>query len=138
MMYLTNISFLHIARKENPGNQSLEKSLINLQVSTVNFQQNVAMISNGKYNLKRLKLIFSLSSRRLSEIRGGLVFIEQWELNVVQQAITDTFVAVVKVDRLRLFGSEGEAVIGAPIDFNTYPNVEITLNDPTRRPYIPG
>ena len=63
---------------------------------------------------------------------------ERWELNVVQQAVTDTFIAVVKVDRLRLFGSEGEAVIGDPVDFNSYHNVDVVLNDPTRRPYIPA
>jgi hypothetical protein len=75
--------------------------------------------------------------RRLSEMKGALIFVEKWELNVIHIQKSNTFKAVVKIDLLRLFGNEGEATIGDPREFNSYKDVKDALNDPDRQAYLP-
>ena len=75
--------------------------------------------------------------RRLSEMRGALIFVEKWELNVIRVQKLNQFKAVVKIDLLRFFGNEGEATIGDPRDFNSYRDVKDALTDPQRQAYLP-
>ena len=60
---------------------------------------------------------------------------EKWELNILYAAKSDKFTAVVKVDSIRLLGSEGEPTIGDPRDFNDYNSVLETLRSSSRRSY---
>ena len=76
-----------------------------------------------------------MTERRLSEIRGALIFPENWELNVVELQKSNKLKAVVKIDLFRLFGNEGEATIGDPRDFNSYRNATEMLEDPRRQAY---
>ena len=75
--------------------------------------------------------------RRLSEMRGALIFVEQWELNIIPVPKLNTLKAVVKIDLLRFFGNEGEVMIGDPRDFNSYRDVKDALADPHRQSYVP-
>ena len=77
-----------------------------------------------------------IARRRLSEMRGALIFIEKWELNVIHVQKSNTFKAVVKIDLLRLFGNEGEATIGDPREFHSYKDVKDALTDPERQAYL--
>lgn len=77
-----------------------------------------------------------MAGRRLTEIKGALIFVEKWELNVIPSQKSNTLKAVVKIDLLRLFGDEGEAMIGDPREFNTYKDVKDALTDPQRKAYL--
>lgn len=76
-----------------------------------------------------------MTSKRLTEITGGLIYADKWDINVVQPR-PKSFRAAVKIDLLRLFGNDGEATIGDPRDFNTYRNVVDLLKDPNRERYL--
>jgi hypothetical protein len=76
---------------------------------------------------------FSMSGRRLTEMKGGLFFAEKWELSVFHVQKSDKLKAVVRIEQVRIFGSDGEATIGDPRDFNSYRVVTDLLNDPKRR-----
>lgn len=78
-----------------------------------------------------------MAGRRLTEIKGALIFVEKWELNVISSQKSNTLKAVVKIDLLRLFGDEGEAMIGDPREFNSYKDVKDALTDPQRKAYLP-
>jgi hypothetical protein len=75
-------------------------------------------------------LIIRMSGRRLTEIKGALIFAEKWELDLQTKG---KLKAVVKIDLLRYFGNEEEPTIGDPRDFNTYRIVTDLFNDPNRR-----
>ena len=75
-------------------------------------------------------LIVRMSGRRLTEIKGALIFAERWELDL---QIKGKLKAVVKIDLLRYFGNEGQDTIGDPRDFNTYRTVTDLFDDPNRR-----
>ena len=75
--------------------------------------------------------------RRISEMRGALIFVEKWELNINRVQRLNIIKAVIKIDSLRLFGNEGEATIGDPRDFNTYRDVKDAFADPQRQAYFP-
>jgi hypothetical protein len=79
----------------------------------------------------------SMSGRRLTELKGGLIFAEKWELAVLHLSKHNTLKAVIRIEQLRIFGSDGEVTIGDPRDFNTYKVVIDLLNDPERRSYYP-
>jgi hypothetical protein len=66
-------------------------------------------------------------------MKGGLMFIDKWELQVFHSPKYDTLQAGVKIDRIRYVGNEGEAIIGDPSDFSSYHNVKEVLGDPNRR-----
>jgi len=68
-------------------------------------------------------------------MKGGLFYVEKWELRVVLSHNHDKLRAIAHIDRLEYFGNEGEAMIGDPRDFISYGAVEETLNDPTRQAY---
>ena len=74
-----------------------------------------------------------MTSKRLTEEKGALIFAEKWELNVVYINKSNKFRAVVKIDQLRCMGAEGEAMIGEPADFNAFKHVTTVLADPKRR-----
>jgi hypothetical protein len=76
-----------------------------------------------------------MTSKRITELTGGLIFPDKWEINVIQPR-PKSFRAVVKIDLLRSFGNEGEATVGDPRDFNTYRNVVDLLKDPNRERYL--
>jgi hypothetical protein len=76
-----------------------------------------------------------MSGRRLTEMKGALFFAEKWELNVIYIPTSNKPKAVVRIEQIRIFGSDGEATIGDPRDFNTYKVVIDLLNDPKRRSY---
>jgi hypothetical protein len=61
---------------------------------------------------------------------GGLFHIDKWELNVI---FTQTYRVLVKIDLIRYFGNEGEALLGDPRPFNTFKAIEEVLNDPKRK-----
>jgi hypothetical protein len=77
-----------------------------------------------------------MSGRRLTEMKGALFFAEKWEVNVMHLPTSNTTKAVVRIEQIRIFGSDGEATIGDPRDFNTYKGVVELLNDPQRRSYV--
>jgi hypothetical protein len=76
-----------------------------------------------------------MSGRRLTEMKGALFFAEKWEVNVIHIPTSNKPKAVVRIEQIRIFGSDGEATIGDPRDFNTYKVVIDLLNDPKRRSY---
>lgn len=75
-----------------------------------------------------------MTGRRLSEMRGALIFVEKWEFKVIELK-SGGLEAGVKMDLLRVLGNEGEATIGDPRDFNSYRSVIDLLTDPKRRLY---
>jgi hypothetical protein len=77
----------------------------------------------------------SMSGRRLTEMKGALFFADKWELDVLLVPKVNKFKAVVRIEQVRIFGSDGEATIGDPRDFNSYKVVIDLLNDPKRRSY---
>jgi hypothetical protein len=77
-----------------------------------------------------------MSGRRVTEMKGALFFAEKWEVNVIHIPTSNINKAVVRIDQIRIFGSDGEATIGDPRDFNTYTVVIDLLNDPKRRSYV--
>jgi hypothetical protein len=74
-----------------------------------------------------------MSGRQFSELKGGLIFAEKWELMVIRLPPQNQVKAVIKIDLLRFFGSEGEPLMGDPRDFNSYRAVIETLQDPSRQ-----
>ena len=76
-----------------------------------------------------------MNLKRLTEITGGLIFADKWDINVVQPR-PKSFRAAVKIDLLRFLGNDGETTIGDPRDFNTYRNVVDLLKDPNRERYL--
>lgn len=103
----------------------------------MSFQQTVVMNSKGTSIPLFRWLTIRIVGRRLSEIKGALIFVEKWELNVIPSPKSNTLKAVVKIDFLRLFGDEGEATIGDPREFNSYRDVKDALTDPRRKAYPP-
>jgi len=75
-----------------------------------------------------------MNSKRLTEITGGLIFTDKWDINVLQPR-PKSFKVAVKIDLLRFFGNDGEATIGDPRDFNTYKTVVDLLKNPSRERY---
>jgi hypothetical protein len=94
-------------------------------------------------NLKRLRSPFGyqltgrMSSRRFTEIRGGLIRPVKWEFNVFYLSKTNKYKGVVRIDKVALMGSEGENTIGTPRDFNSCVQVVAALDDPRRQSYLP-
>jgi hypothetical protein len=74
-----------------------------------------------------------MSGREFSELRGGLIFAEKWELMVIHLRKGNRFKAVVKFDLIRFFGSDGMPLIGDPRDFNSYRTVIEILEDSSRK-----
>jgi hypothetical protein len=74
-----------------------------------------------------------MTSNIFTQLGGGLVFAEKWELNVIHTSKADRFKAAVKIDKLRLYGSIGEPEFGKPKDFNMVEAVIDVLADPKRR-----
>jgi hypothetical protein len=77
-----------------------------------------------------------MTGRRLSEIRGALIFAEKWELDIIPVQKSNILKAAVKIDLLKLFGNEGEATIGDPRELNSYRDVKDALADPQRKAYL--
>lgn len=73
-----------------------------------------------------------MSGRQFSELKGGLIFAEKWELMVIYLRKVNRFKAVVKIDLIRFFGSDGMPLLGDPRDFNSYRTVIEALQDPSR------
>ena len=77
-----------------------------------------------------------MTGRRLSEIKGALIFAEKWELTIIPVQKSNILKAAVTIDLLQLFGNEGEATIGDPREFNSYRDVKDALADPQRKAYL--
>jgi hypothetical protein len=111
---------------------------INGVMSFANSPRTVAMMLKSILPSFYAPLIVSMSGRRLTELKGALIFAENWELAVIHLTKHNTLKAVLRIEQLRVFGSDGEATIGDPRDFNTYKGVIDLLRDPERRSYCPS
>ena len=91
----------------------------------------------GRWVLRcfRTQLEFNFREGRplFTELKGGFIIPDKWEIYVIQLPQSEKLEAILKIDCIRFVASDGEVMIGDPRDFNTYDSVLETLRRPSRR-----